>query len=71
VNIKYLVICKGIIEIILTLAVVAAFVLGLIYKDDNIKMMAFAAFLTAWKGLPLFNDKDTTKTEATATDLGK
>lgn len=46
---------QGIIAILLTLAVIAAFVLGIVYNDPTIKMMAFAAFLTAWKGLPEFN----------------
>ena len=46
---------QGIIAVLLTMGVIAAFVLGVVYNDATIKMMAIAAILTAWKGLPEFN----------------
>lgn len=59
---------QGIIAVLLTVAVIAAFVLGMIYNDPTIKMMAIAAILTAWKGLPEFNSNQKETTNEKTTD---
>lgn len=62
---------QGIIEILLTLGVIAAFVLGVVYGDQTIKMAALGAILMAWKGLPVFNPnrKETDNEKGTDSSL--
>ncbi len=63
---------QGINETLLTLAVIAAFVLGLVYNDPTVKMLSLGALIAQWKGMTTPNKTqkgDTTDEKTTVTDI--